>query len=351
MFFCYYILYKMSSNPNDYLSYEDNRVKAISTDDYDELNVNKSIRGIIKNKWDDIKRNYIEINDEEKVINSSLEKNNMYIKQVNTENEDVRLISENYGDVSSKIEYVVYIVFNHKLENGLDKSQLILENCEALSIIEIDGTDKSIYAVILKVGKKRKFKNLTTYNHELNKARQELSLINDKLQNNEIGYSIDDKEDAEQKIKDIEGFYYYDFLNNNFELQMVDLKLSLDIDKYRHYSWSQRYVSTFPVITLYGSHVIYLEKTSPESKISINRNSVREFSELSNLSQLYDYVCESNYFGDLTSSVIVEGDDKIDTSVIGIYTVTYRVTDEASNMSRVERTIIVRDTTDPEFLN
>ena len=117
------------------------------------------IRGIVKNKWDLIKKDYIDVNNEEKVINNSLEKNNTYINNVNTgEKEDVRIISENYGDVSSKTEYTVYIVFNHKLENGLDKSQLILENCEVLSLIEIDGTDKSIYAVILKVGKKRKFK-------------------------------------------------------------------------------------------------------------------------------------------------------------------------------------------------
>ena len=130
---------------------------------------------------------------------------------------------------------------------------------------------------------------------------------------------------------------------------MVDLKLSLDIDKYKDYYWSQRYVATFPVITLYGSHVFYLEKTPVESKVSVNRNSVKEFTELANLSQLYDYVCESEYFGDLTASVVVEGDDKIDISVEGIYTVTYRIIDEAGNMSRSERTIIVRDTSDPNF--
>ena len=308
----------MSNYSKDYLSFEDSRVKTVSVDDYKELNVNKSIRGIVKNKWDLIKKDYIDVNNEEKVINNSLEKNNTYINNVNTgEKEDVRIISENYGDVSSKIEYTVYIVFNHKLENGLDKSQLILENCEVLSLIEIDGTDKSIYAVILKVGKKRKFKNLSTYNHELDKARQELSLINDKLNNNEIGYSIYDKQDAEQKIKDIEGFYYYDFLSNNFKLQMVDLKLSLDIDKYKDYYWSQRYVATFPVITLYGSHVFYLEKTPVESKVSVNRNSVKEFTELANLSQLYDYVCESEYFGDLTASVVVvDSDSKVVEEVV-----------------------------------
>ena len=51
--------------------------------------------------------------------------------------------------------------------------------------------------------------------------------------------------------------------------------------------------------------------------------------------------------GDLTAKVVVGG-DTVDTSVLGVYTVTYNVSDTAGNAAvQVTRTVAVADTTAP----
>jgi hypothetical protein len=255
------------------------------------------------------------------------------------------ILSEDYGPASAHIEYVIYLVFNYKV--SIDLTKIKLENCEYRNLFPVTGMD-SVYALVVNVGKKRKYKNIETYNLELEKAKNNLSQIL-----SDVNSTKTQKQEATQKVEDIKGIEYYNFVKNNFELQMVDLKVSLTLEEYKSKVWTQRYVATFPVITLYDNHLIYVEQQPPEKKATITSTSVNEIPILKEagpqLKDIYSYVCYSNYFGDLTDDVIIENVDKIDITKLGIYTVTYRVTDEIGNMSRVERTVIVRNTkTDPE---
>jgi hypothetical protein len=309
------------------------------------MDTSKRLRSIVKEKWNKVKETYVTINSDERVIDETLNTNNEFLNLKNNKKNDMIIISEDYGIASGNIEYVVFFAFNYKI--SIDLSHIKCENCETRNLFNIDGMD-SVYALVINVGKKGKYKNKETQRLELQRAEDNLKQILDDVNSTET-----QKDEAREKVADINGVYYYDFVKNNFELQMVDLKVSLTLEEYKSKVWTQRYVATFPVITLYDNHLIYVEQQPPEKKATITSTSVNEIPILKEagpqLKDIYSYVCYSNYFGDLTDDVIIENVDKIDITKLGIYTVTYRVTDEIGNMSRVERTVIVRNTkTDPE---
>ena len=123
---------------------------------------------------------------------------------------------------------------------------------------------------------------------------------------------------------------------------LVKVNNLIDLNKLGTYKVIYSYINSFGRVAEVVRTVIITDNKKPviklnnQATITVNQNT--PYIE-------YGAIATDNYDKDLTNKIKING--TVDTSKIGVYYITYEVTDSSSNKTSIQRKVIVRDNTPP----